>query len=149
MSGEMSGRLCRAKNRAGEPCGMAALDGSDFCWTHDPRMAAKRAAARRKGGIASRAPSRATAPPSDDPVTERLEVSLTDIPAVRSILERVVADEMARPSSTQRTRTVVYALTLAVKSLEVGEIEERIMALEARVNANENRHRMPWQEISA
>jgi hypothetical protein len=129
---------------------MAALEGSDYCWTHDPSVAAKRAAARRKGGIASRAPvAQSLAIASDasetgDPSREAIGVSLRDVGSLQTILERIVADELGRPSSSQRSRTVVYALQLAVKALETGQIEERIAALENRVDANDRRERLTW-----
>lgn len=48
---------CSAKNRFGRRCHGFAVDGSAFCFWHDPRNAQKRLQARRLGGHHSRAPA--------------------------------------------------------------------------------------------
>jgi hypothetical protein len=109
---------------------MPPLNESAYCWSHDPALAAERAAARKRGGTASH--SRLT-----DSLPSQPAVQLRNVTALQSVLEHVVNDELARSPSAQRTRTVVYALTLALKTLEVGEFEQRLTALEQRLGKKE------------
>lgn len=115
-------RTCQATTASGEPCQMSPLTDSDFCWTHDPARAVDRAAARKRGGQNS---SRAgLVGVSVEPVR------LRTVEDVRTLLEDVVADTLALANSNARSRTLASLLTLALKALEVGELEERLVALE-------------------
>ncbi len=46
----MATRRCTAKSKSGKRCKAAAIQGSDYCFAHEPTLAAKRAEWRRKGG---------------------------------------------------------------------------------------------------
>lgn len=106
---------------------MAPVAGSDFCWAHAPEVAPRRAAARRKGGEQTRTPY--AVEPS---TTER--PSLADVASIRALLERAVADTLQQPNGAHRSRALAHACTVAMKVHEVGELEERLTALEQRVN---------------
>jgi len=49
---------------------------------------------------------------------------------VRRLLELAVADTLNLDNSPARSRTLGYLVSLSLKALEVGEIEERVSALE-------------------
>jgi uncharacterized small protein (DUF1192 family) len=54
---------------------------------------------------------------------------------VQALLEETVSTTLAQENTGQRSRTLGYLLGLALKALEVGELEERIAALEERLPA--------------
>ena len=47
-------RRCTATRADGQPCGMAPMAESDFCWAHDPENAQAAAEARRMDGLRRR-----------------------------------------------------------------------------------------------
>ena len=104
---------------------MAPLEGSTFCFAHDPRRGKERAQARKRGGHNRQTPRASDA--------AREEISLGDVAGIRAILEDVVADTLAQENSAQRSRAVGTLLGVALKALEVGELEQRIEALELRI----------------
>jgi hypothetical protein len=105
---------------------MAALAGSDYCWNHAPEVAADRARARRKGGEHSRTPYAVEPSPEERP-------SLRDMSVV-ALAERAVADTLQQPNTSHRSRTLLQACLVALRVHEVGEMEERLAAIEARLN---------------
>jgi hypothetical protein len=116
---------CEAKNAAGGPCGMPPLEDGRFCFAHDPRRGRDRAVARKKGGHNRQTPG----------ATEELRqaISIEDVANIRRVLTDVVADTVAQENSAQRSRALGYLLGVALKALEVGELEERLEALEQRI----------------
>src|SRR4051812_40977608 len=116
---------CAAKNGRGDPCGMAPLDGATLCFVHDPRRGRDRAEARKRGGRNRRTPNGSSAGP----------VSLRDVASVQALLESTVSDTLVQANSSQRSRTLGYLLGVALKALEVGEMEQRIMDLERHLAA--------------
>jgi hypothetical protein len=125
----MNGTGCHGTNARGEPCGMAPLEGRDFCWAHDPENRGKAAAARRQGGANRR---RSKTAPEDAP-------RLRDVDSVQSILEQAVADTLALENSVQRNRTVAYLATCLLSALEKGEFEQRLAELEGRLQTPEGK----------
>ena len=98
-----------------------AAGASGWCFVHDPSRGRERAQARKKGGRNRRAPKVKGRPD---------EIRLRSVEAVQKLLERTVADTLAQENSAQRSRTLGYLAGLALKALEVGELEERLTALE-------------------
>jgi hypothetical protein len=121
--------MCRGRNRRGEPCGMPPLAESAHCWAHDPARARDRAAARKEGGRRRQA---AAAAGPDEP---RAPVPLRDVGSVQAQLERAVADTLVQPNGAPRSRTLGYLLGIALRAIEVGELEERLAAVEQRLGA--------------
>jgi hypothetical protein len=116
---------CEAITTSGEPCQMAPLRGERFCWNHDPAHAADRAAARKRGGRNS-----SRAGPVGLPVEP---VRLRSVEDVRTMLEDVATETMRLANSNQRSRTLAALLGLALRTLEVGELEARLEALEEQL----------------
>jgi hypothetical protein len=103
------------------------LEGSDFCYWHDPGMAEARRQSRAKGGRARH--GRTVKPPSGrDPVT--VEVAGDVLP----ILERAINDVLALENSISRARAVGYLCGQVVKAFEVTELQERVEALEVALS---------------
>jgi hypothetical protein len=97
------------------------VQGSNFCLTHDPQRAKDRAERNRKGGRAKRSPKATDGVPAP-----RIE-SIADVLA---IVNFVVADLWLLDNTVPRARGLLAAGEAAVKALEIGELEERIAALE-------------------
>lgn len=115
----MSGSTqCAEIKDDGERCKAWSIKGSDRCWSHAPELAKKRAKARRKGG---RARSN-----GDVPAPGRIDT----VHDVLAGLDRVVQATWRQDNTAARTRALVGAYRAALKAIEVGEIEERISALE-------------------
>jgi hypothetical protein len=114
---------------------MPPVGDTDHCFAHDPARAADRARARKQGGHQRHAGTartegrgRAAAP--------REVVTLGSVADVRTLLERTVGDTLALDNSPQRSRTIGGLLGVALKALEVGELEARVAALEERLNSH-------------
>jgi tRNA U34 5-methylaminomethyl-2-thiouridine-forming methyltransferase MnmC len=105
---------------------MAPLEGSDRCFTHAVDQAPARARARRRGGQATRTPSLFPLPAEPS--------QLRDVVSVQTLLEEVVHQTRAQPNSAQRSRTIAVLLGVALRTLEIGELESRIQALEERLS---------------
>lgn len=125
-----SERRCKAVNRKGEPCGAPPLDGSDFCYWHDPSKADARRRSRAKGGHARH--GQTVKPPSgQQPVT--IETAADVLP----VLERAINDTLALQNSISRARALGYLCGQVVKAFEVTELQQRVEALEIALSKRE------------
>ena len=126
---------CAGVARSGGPCRMAPLKDSDFCWTHDPSKARERAEARQRGGRNRRTPGTVIVSLGGGAVP----AGLNDMASIQAGLNLVWRDTLLQENSGSRSRTLVTVLLAAVKCLEVGELEERLEALEQAVNQRPGR----------
>jgi hypothetical protein len=122
----MADRTCKARNEKGDPCRQAALREGDFCFWHSPDHAQEAAEARRLGGLRRRK-EKVTSGAYDFE-------GLTDVAQVRRLLEIAALDALGLENSIARSRTLAYLAQVGVKLLEVGELEERVQAIEAVLN---------------
>jgi len=113
---------CTADNERGERCGMNALRGSKLCFWHDPEHASEAAEARRLGGL-RRKREHAVAGAYD---IEGLE----DVPSLRRLLEIAALDLLGLENSISRARALIAVVAAGAKLLEVGEVDERLKAVE-------------------
>lgn len=113
-------KKCSDTNKQGDPCGAYAIEGSDYCVYHDPGKAAQRAAWRRSGG-------RATRKGNGEPV------ELMDLDGVRQGLAAVIGSLWELSNTAERNRALISAYSEARKMFEVGDLEERMEALEQRI----------------
>lgn len=112
-------RTCEATRKGGGQCQMPPLQGSRYCWAHDPAKGAERAKARSRGGkMATR--------PAGDPGP----VELRDVASIMALIETAVRDTLKLKNTVQRNRAIGQLAGQALKALEVGEIETRLEALE-------------------
>jgi hypothetical protein len=110
---------------------MRPLRGSAFCFTHDPTNGQGRKAARRKGGrrrSSARSLSRVSEP-----------ITLGSPRAIRALLEKAAGDASTLPNTSNRARALGYLAGLAIKLIEVTEIDARIKALEEALRAEASR----------
>jgi len=117
----VEGRACRANNERGEPCSAPPMAESDYCFHHDPAKASERAKARKRGGY-----NRRQVKSSEDAGPVRIR-STQDVVA---LVERAIADTVALENSIARNRAIGYLAGVALKAQEVGELEERLEAVE-------------------
>lgn len=115
---------CQGTTADGQPCRMKPTT-SGYCFNHDPARALDRARARRRGGEARRTPH--TGDPNSIPA------DIKTIQDARHILNYVLIELLAADNSIPRNRALLALFDSFVKSFEIGEVEERIMALEQRM----------------
>lgn len=111
--------VCAATKTDGSPCRAYARVGRPFCTMHDPEHAEAMRAARSAGGV-----SRSTPAPADP-------ISLGTIADQLAALETTIDRVRAGQESLGVARLVLYGISLARPLVELGELEERLAALEA------------------
>ena len=114
---------CRAVKDDGQPCGAPRLRDGEYCFWHSPDHAEELAEAQRLGGLRRR---------KEKTVAGAYDLEgLDDVPKIRRLLEIAVLDTLSLENSVARSRTLAYLAQIALKSLEAGEFEARLEALEA------------------
>ena len=115
---------CIASSKAtGKRCKGLALEGTPFCFSHDPRLKERRDAGRIKGGHhrANLMRIHGLMPPRLAPVFEQLETAMADVRAGK--LDPRIGNSMA----------VIARAMVAV--LQVGELEQRVRDIEAKAQS--------------
>ena len=121
----MPTRACKALREDGAPCQAAPLLNGDFCLMHSPEHAEEMAEARRLGGLRRR---------REKAVSGAYDFEgLADVAQVQRLLEIACLDTLSLENSVARSRTLAYLAQVALKALEVGELEQRIENLERLV----------------
>jgi len=133
----VAARACTFVKQGGSPCRAPPQLESEFCFAHDPAHAEEMQEARRLGGLRRR---------KEKAVQGAYDIGdLEDVGEVRRLLQIAVLDTLSLENSIARSRTLAYLSQVALKALEVGELEERLKALETtvqpRVPANAGRRR--------
>ena len=111
-------RQCDFRFPSGEPCRMAPLHDSKFCWSHSPEHAQEAQEARRAGG--HRRKREVTLYGAYD-----LE-GVDNIAGIRRILEIATLDTLSAENDLSRNRTLGYLMQVALKAMEAGDTEERL-----------------------
>lgn len=119
---------CKGQTKSGEPCRAPVLkDGLGFCYTHAPHIQEERSAARRRAGLALHYGGAGHR-------TKRPKVVIRSVSDVLQLLERAASDLLCRKPSVTRARTLAYVSTAALAAVRESNLEERVAALEARLN---------------
>ncbi len=127
----MASRVCKSATEGGEPCRAPPLLDAEFCLMHDPEHAEEMAEARRLGGLRRR---------REKAVSGAYDIEdLENVPQVRRLLVIAVMDTLGLDNSIARSRALAYLSQVALKMLEVGELEERLKALEMTVGPKKSR----------
>jgi hypothetical protein len=107
------GRNCRAGPQLDRP----------FCFSHDPERAADAAEARRMGGLRRR---------KEGTIAVAYDLpGLDSVAGIRRLLDIVVTDGLGLENGIARLRLLVSTAVAAIGLLKVGELEERLAAVEA------------------
>ncbi len=117
----MSKKQCKATNRDGAACNAAASD-TGFCFTHDASRGKQRAVARRNGGL-----KRITPHVADASLVTKETRTIKD---VMTILDYALQESLVLSNSIQRGRLLVSIAHGYIEALKVGEIEQRLEAIE-------------------
>lgn len=116
-------RQCSHRKPNGEHCRAVPVGESDYCLMHSPDHAEEVAEARRLGGLRRR---------REVMVSGAYDFQgLNTVADIRRLLEVAVMDTLGLDNSIARARTLAYLAMGAIKLLEVGELEQRLAALEA------------------
>ena len=116
-------RTCRGIGNRGERCRAQPSRDSDFCVFHDPAHAEAVAEGRRMGGVRRRREGTLAAAYNFD--------GLATVQELRRLLEIATLDSLNLDNSVPRSRVLIAAVLAGAKLLEVGEMEERLAAVEA------------------
>lgn len=126
----MSKRKCEGTNKNGEPCSASANE-SGFCFTHDATKGKERAIARRKGGL-----QRITPHVADASLVPKEARTIAD---VMTILDYTLQESLILSNSVQRGRLLVSVAHAYIEALKVGEMEQRLEAMEYALKTRKDR----------
>ena len=121
----MLGRACTHLMPTGRPCRATPLRDEPFCFWHAPETADEAAEARRIGGLHRRKKKTVASIYGFD--------GLRTIDANQALLETAAIETLALENSLARNRALGGFAAIGAKLVEVGDHEERLMALEAAV----------------
>lgn len=99
------------------------MHGGKLCFWHDPQFAVEAAEARRLGGQRRR--------------REQITAGAYDIEAletpsdIRRVAEVAIIDTLRLDNSVARSRALFWGCGVLIKLQEVGDLEERLQAMEA------------------
>ena len=111
-------------------CRAAPLREGEYCFMHSPEHAEDMAEAGRLGGLRRR---------REVAVAGAYDFAgLQTVADIRRLLEVAVLDILGLENSIGRARTLAYLATTAVKLLEVGELEQRLAALEGALHGQKS-----------
>jgi hypothetical protein len=125
-------RQCQAITRRGEPCRAWAIEGSAFCYMHDPDLAADRKRAQARGGQARHARDLSGATDYEGLTFERAADAV-------SIVAAAIRDTGRLENSIARNRCLGYLAGVALKALEITELAERMEAIERTLSQRGDR----------
>jgi hypothetical protein len=109
------GRACRAGPQRERP----------YCFAHDPERAAEAAEARKLGGLRRR---------KEGTIAVAYDLpGLDSVEGIRRLLEIVSTDGLGMENSVPRLRALIATAAAATNLLRVGDLEERLAALEAAI----------------
>jgi hypothetical protein len=116
-------RTCTGITETGERCRQRPLRGGSLCFWHDPEHAEEAEQARRLGGQRRRR----------EKITEgAYDLEGIESPAeIRRVLEIAIIDALGLENSVPRSRVLISGALAAARLHEVGELEERLAAIEA------------------
>ena len=134
-------RRCAFRSATGEPCRAAPLRDSQYCIMHSPEHAQEMQEARKLGRTRRKREVTLAGAYDVDGVA-----SVQD---VQRILQIALLETLAIENSMSRNRTLIYLAMAGLKTLEVGDHEDRITALEQSVHGSRIGAEKPAFEIEA
>jgi hypothetical protein len=116
-------KTCKGVTRAGQPCRANPADESEYCAFHDPEHADAVQEGRRVGRQRRKRETTLAAAFDFE--------SLRTIPNIQRLVDVAAFDALALDNNIARVRVLAYLAQTAMKLVEVGEMEERLQAVEA------------------
>jgi hypothetical protein len=117
------GSACTAVRADGRPCRATKLRDEEFCFFHSPETAEEAADARRLGGLHRRK--------KKSVAVIYGFAGLRTISDGQALLETAAIETLAIENSINRNRTLATFVATAAKLIELGELADRVAALEA------------------
>ena len=118
-------RSCAFVMPDGQACRAVPQRDRPYCFSHDPERAADAAEARRLGGLRRR---------KEGTIAVAYDLpGLDTVVGIRRLLDIVVTDGVGLDNGIPRLRVLISTAVAAMNLLKVGELEERLAALEAVV----------------
>ena len=114
---------CKGKTKSGAPCGMKPIKGGKYCYTHEPTIAAQRAQAHKLGGQRTR--------PDHGSDAANIPDNITTIAQAMTILDYTLRELLILENSIPRSRALIALVGGYVDAVKVGELEARMIAIEA------------------
>lgn len=139
----VAARACSFALPNGRACRADPMRERDFCFWHDPGTKEEAAEARRLGGLRRR---------REKTLAGAYELGgLASVGDIRRLLDIAVLDVLGLDNSISRARVLIAAATAAAKLLEVGELEDRVDALEHALKARRDdpTDGEPWSSHAA
>jgi hypothetical protein len=120
---------CSHARRDGSPCRAPALPGKTVCTFHDPDLAKRRAAGRRRGGETTRSRHAAAVLPG---APEVIFKSMADV----SALLATTATQVRRGEVDCKVgNCLAYIAATAMKAIQQSDLETRMARIEERLSA--------------
>jgi hypothetical protein len=119
----MVGSACTALRTDGRPCKATPMRDEPYCFLHSPDTAEEAAEARRLGGLHRRKKKSVSAIYAFN--------GLRTIGDNQALLETVVIETLAIENSIARNRALAGMVATGTKLIEVGDLADRVAALEA------------------
>jgi hypothetical protein len=118
-------RSCAFVMPDGQACRAGPQRDRPYCFAHDPERAADAADARRLGGLRRR---------KEGTIAVAYDLpGLDTVVGIRRLLDIVVTDGVGLDNGIPRLRVLISTAVAAMNLLKVGELEERLAALEGVV----------------
>jgi hypothetical protein len=114
-------KQCRHKRLDGSKCQANAIARSEFCFFHAPERAAERLAAQRAGGLRNKGASL----PADTP-----DCDLKNAGDVIALLGTTINQVRRGEIDPRIANTIGYLSATLLRAQELGNIEQRLSALE-------------------
>ena len=114
-------RKCRHNRSDGGACQANATASSGFCFFHDPDLASDRQAAQRAGGLRNKAASL----PADTP-----DCAVRNAADVIALLGMSINQVRRGQIDPRVANAIGYLSATLLKALELGNLEQRVSALE-------------------
>jgi hypothetical protein len=119
----VASRTCEFVMPDGSRCRAGPQRERPFCFAHDPERAAQAAEARKLGGLRRR---------KEGTIVLAYDLpGLETVAGIRRLLQIVSTDGLAMDNGVPRLRVLISTAVAATNLLKVGEIEERLAALES------------------
>jgi len=115
-------KACKGISKGGERCSAPPLLDRDFCFFHDPESQTEATEARRLGGLRRK---------REGTIAGAYDLQgLDTVSGIRRFLEIALVDLVGLENTVARDRAIFTGVLAAAKLLEVGELEERLQAVE-------------------
>jgi hypothetical protein len=127
---ENQGATCKATTAAGLRCSAPVQSGTTLCFFHDPARAGEQQDARRAGGRQRQRPTAVLG--ADFPAKD-----IQSVADVKGLLSETIHQVRTGAIDPKIANCIGYLSGILLKAIEVGDIEERLAAMEAVVGQSQ------------